>query len=573
MKKILKIELILILSILLIIFLSLFIQYNWSKDTVEKETKHIMDLKINLLEDDLHKWISKNIGTIEETAKYIENVEFDETRILNFLMLKMGENKAFYSIYYLSTENKMINGSGWTPPEGLDLRDRPWYLSAISKRGTSMTEAFINASKDDIVITIASPVEKEGEIIGVVGGDISLQNIINKVKVSNISPKGFTLIINNQEQIIAHSAITFDKRELSFIQIPEELKDELEGIVENSYDDNLISIDKKDYKGYLSYLPIEDSNWFLVGYIPVEEYMVSINQITFIFIIVSLIFLGTFSVFLLLQNKYMFRPIIELSDAISGIDIKKNEFRRIPLKENDFLYELKWTLNGLFEKVETYFKEINFKKMEKDEAYKKLKRNFDVFIKSYSKIVDMKDPYTSGHQNEVAYLAEEIGKRLNLSSEELEGLKIAAVLHDIGKLRIPTEILNKASGLSELEYEMIKEHPVKSCELLSDIDFDQPVKEIILQHHEKINGTGYPHGLTGEEILLQARILCVADVVKAMSSHRPYRPAFKIEEVLKYIKENAGTLFDERVVKACLDIFNEGFEFNREDSEKKNGTI
>ncbi len=147
MKKILKIELILILSILSIIFLSLFIQYNWSKDTVEKETKYIMDLKINLLEDDLHKWISKNIGTIEETARFIENVEFDETGILNFLKLKMGENKAFYSIYYLSIENKMINGSGWIPSEGLDLRDRPWYLSAISKRYTVMTEAFIQCEQ------------------------------------------------------------------------------------------------------------------------------------------------------------------------------------------------------------------------------------------------------------------------------------------------------------------------------------------------------------------------------------------------------------------------------------------
>lgn len=563
--------------------LLLLLQYNWSKNTIEKETKNIIELKINLIEDDLNKWILKNINSIEETCKFIENISFDKDKILNFLKLQMNENKSFYSVYYGSEENEMINGSGWIPPDDFDLRERPWYKKAVEYQRSVLTEVFINASKDDIIITFSSPVRnKNDEIVGVVGGDVSLLNIIEKIENTDFSSNGFLLIINDLKQIIAHSDIPINISELKLISPPEDYSEELSNIVKGEYDKSLIEVDIPEYDGYFSFKNVENSNWYVVGFIPVNEYFFTVNQMTAVFLTGLFIFIVTFIGFLLLQSRYIFRPIIKLNESITKIDVEMNQYEKIPIEKNDVLHKVKWTLNSILVKTETYFKELNLNResleknniylkqsiekleeteKEKDDAYKHLKKNFDVFINSYSKIVEMRDPYTSGHQHKTAELSLEIGKRLGLADEELEGLKTSAILHDIGKLHIPTEILNKAFKLTKLEYEMIKEHPLKAYELLSDIEFDQPVKETILQHHEKVDGSGYPNGLKGDEIIIQAKILCVADVYDAMTSHRPYRPAIEKDEVLQFIKENSGKLFDEKVVEACLNAFAEGFEF------------
>ncbi len=588
MKRILKIEFVLIFFVIVIMLLLLMLQYNWSKNTIEHETKNIIELKINLIEDELNKWILKNINSIEETCKFIENIPFAKDKIMDFMKLQMKENESFYSVYYGSAENEMINGSGWIPPEGFDLRERPWYKKAVEKEETILTGVFINASNDDIIVTFASPVKNEkAEIIGVVGGDVSLLDIIEKIENSDFSSNGFLIIINDLKQIIAHSDIPLKVSELNLISPPKEYAEELSNIVNNKYETSLIEINISEYNGYFSYEKVENSNWFVVGFIPEDEYFFSVNQITAVFITGLFVFIITFIGFLFLQSRYIFRPIVKLNESITRIDIELNQYEKLPVEKKDVLYKVKWTLNNILIKTETYFKELKMNKetlernnnylkqsieklekveKEKDEAYKHLKRNFDIFINSYSKIVEMRDPYTSGHQHKTAELSVEIGKRIGLAEEELEGLKIAAILHDIGKLHIPTEILNKAFKLTKLEYEMIKEHPLKAYELLSDIEFNQPVKETILQHHEKVDGSGYPKGLKGDKIIIQAKILCISDVYDAMTSHRPYRPAIEKEKVLEYIKENSGILFDEKVTQACLNAFEEGFEF--ENNEK-----
>ena len=588
MKRILKIEFVLIFFVIVIMLLLLMLQYNWSKNTIEHETKNIIELKINLIEDELNKWILKNINSIEETCKFIENIPFAKDKIMDFMKLQMKENESFYSVYYGSAENEMINGSGWIPPEGFDLRERPWYKKAVEKEETILTGVFINASNDDIIVTFASPVKNEkAEIIGVVGGDVSLLDIIEKIENSDFSSNGFLIIINDLKQIIAHSDIPLKVSELNLISPPKEYAEELSNIVNNKYETSLIEINISEYNGYFSYEKVENSNWFVVGFIPEDEYFFSVNQITAVFITGLFVFIITFIGFLFLQSRYIFRPIVKLNESITRIDIELNQYEKLPVEKKDVLYKVKWTLNKILIKTETYLKELKMNKetlerknnylkqsieklekveKEKDEAYKHLKRNFDIFINSYSKIVEMRDPYTSGHQHKTAELSVEIGKRIGLAEEELEGLKIAAILHDIGKLHIPTEILNKAFKLTKLEYEMIKEHPLKAYELLSDIEFNQPVKETILQHHEKVDGSGYPKGLKGDKIIIQAKILCISDVYDAMTSHRPYRPAIEKEKVLEYIKENSGILFDEKVTQACLNAFEEGFEF--ENNEK-----
>ncbi len=179
------------------------------------------------------------------------------------------------------------------------------------------------------------------------------------------------------------------------------------------------------------------------------------------------------------------------------------------------------------------------------------------------RIIEKRDPYVADHSQRVAKLACAIARELGLPQERIEGLRMAAMLHDIGKVAIPAEILAKPGKLSETEFELVQTHPQVAAEILADIDFPWPVQEIIIQHHERLDGSGYPQGLKDGEIMLEARILAVADVVEAMAHHRPYRPALGIEAALAEIERGKGVLYDPDVVDACLRLFRErGFSWD-----------
>lgn len=184
-------------------------------------------------------------------------------------------------------------------------------------------------------------------------------------------------------------------------------------------------------------------------------------------------------------------------------------------------------------------------------------------IQAMAGTVEVRDPYTAGHQKRVTDLARSIAEVMALSDAAKDGIRMAGIIHDLGKISVPAEILSKPGRLSEIEYALIKIHPVAGFEILSNIDFPWPVAAIVRQHHERFDGSGYPDGLAGEEILIEARILAVADVVEAMASHRPYRASLGIEAAIQEITRYRGTLFDPEVVDACLRILNDGFSFEK----------
>jgi PAS domain S-box-containing protein/putative nucleotidyltransferase with HDIG domain len=175
--------------------------------------------------------------------------------------------------------------------------------------------------------------------------------------------------------------------------------------------------------------------------------------------------------------------------------------------------------------------------------------------------VEARDPYTAGHQRRVATLAAALAHELGVDPDLEDMVKIAAELHDIGKVSIPVEILSKPGTLTSAEFELVKEHPAAGLDILESAGLGGPVIDIVAQHHERIDGSGYPVGLVGADITLGARILMVADVVEAMSSHRPYRPARGVDAALDEIREHAGTLYDEDVVRGCVKLFSDGFAF------------
>ncbi len=189
-----------------------------------------------------------------------------------------------------------------------------------------------------------------------------------------------------------------------------------------------------------------------------------------------------------------------------------------------------------------------------------LKKTIEGTIHILAATVETRDPYTAGHQENVSELAVAIANEMHLTEQQVEGIRMAGLIHDLGKIQVPAEILSKPGKISELEFELIKIHPQVGYDLLKDIEFSWPIADIVHQHHEKMDGSGYPQGLKGDEILIEARILTVADIVEAMSSHRPYRPALGIKKALDQIKQDRGVLLDTHVVDACLKIFKEGYQ-------------
>lgn len=191
-----------------------------------------------------------------------------------------------------------------------------------------------------------------------------------------------------------------------------------------------------------------------------------------------------------------------------------------------------------------------------------LKNAMGATIQAIAHVVEMRDPYTAGHQTRVAALAYSIADHMGLPPHMIEGIAMAGLIHDIGKISVPAEILSKPGKLTQKEFELIKDHPQTGHDILKDVEFPWPIARIIGQHHERLNGTGYPLGLKGEETLLEAKIIGVSDVVEAIASHRPYRPARGIEAALEEIEQNKAILYDPDVVAACLWLFREkGYNF------------
>lgn len=193
-------------------------------------------------------------------------------------------------------------------------------------------------------------------------------------------------------------------------------------------------------------------------------------------------------------------------------------------------------------------------------SLKKLKHVMNGIVSGLSTLIESRDPYTAGHQRRVAALACKIGRELGYTNDQLEALHIAGMLHDIGKVYVPSDFLNKPGKLSHQEFAIINQHPEVGASILKDVEFHWPISEIILQHHERLDGSGYPNGLKGESILPAARILAVCDVIDAMSSRRPYREALGIEAALENLEAHSGTLYDSEMVGVCLDLFqNKGY--------------
>ena len=187
----------------------------------------------------------------------------------------------------------------------------------------------------------------------------------------------------------------------------------------------------------------------------------------------------------------------------------------------------------------------------------KLRKSLSGTIQAMSLTVETRDPYTAGHQRRVSSLARSIAQEMGLSNDTVDTIRMAGIIHDIGKISVPAEILSKPTKLTDIEFSLIQVHSQTAYDILKDVGLPYPIAEIVLQHHERLDGSGYPQGLKNGQILLEARIISVADVIEAIASHRPYRPGFGIDVALEEIEKNKGVFYDAGVVEACLKLFRE----------------
>lgn len=216
---------------------------------------------------------------------------------------------------------------------------------------------------------------------------------------------------------------------------------------------------------------------------------------------------------------------------------------------------------------------INLESMVKEKTIE-LEKMLEATISTITRMAEIRDPYTSGHQQRVAELACAIANHMGLPKDKVQAVELAGILHDIGKIRVPTSVMNRPGRLHNAELELLKIHPEVGYDLLKKIPFKLPVADIVYQHHERLDGSGYPSHLKGDQILLESRILAVADVTEAQSSYRPYRPALGIETALNEISKNSGKLYDPTVVEVCLTLFREKlFNFGEDSRFKDPGHI
>ncbi len=264
------------------------------------------------------------------------------------------------------------------------------------------------------------------------------------------------------------------------------------------------------------------------------------------------------------EDRIRYRKLLEEQGAVEGYEVQmvKKDGAKIWVSINAGAVKNK---EGKIVHFEGITQDITQRK-QAEEALKKslaqLKKANEGIIEAIVMAVETRDPYTSGHQKRVAILAQAIAREMALSEEQIDAIRIAGSIHDLGKISIPADILSKPTKLTDIEFSLIMTHPESGYRMLKDIEFQCSPAQIILQHHERLDGSGYPNGIKGEEILLEAKIIAVADVVEAMASHRPYRPGWGIDKALEEISQNRGRLYDPQVVEACLRLFREkGFRF------------
>ena len=387
-------------------------------------------------------------------------------------------------------------------------------------------------------VAVAIPVFKNDQLYRVLRARLSLYHLSGFVEKIKFGEKGRAFIVDEHGIIIAHhreELLLQDFTKKSDLISAEKAAYGRQIIQERS---GQVEYTFRDISSIISFKPVPLTDWIVLTVAERGEFFAPLRTLTRT---IAILITGPIILLLLLgfyiANKIT-RPLQSLSDAAAKLS-QGDMDTEIVVKTGDEV----GCLAEVFEKMRCRMKE-----MIRSSA-----------VSSANDIIgwmmDTRDPYTAGHQQRVAKISYAIAKEIGLSDKQAQGVYMSATLHDIGKIIVPIELLNKPGKLSEIEMEMIRTHAQAGYDALKTIEFYWPVVQIVLQHHERLDGSGYPQGLIGKDILVEAKILAVADVVEAMSSNRPYRPAIGVDKTLAEILQHRGVLYDHEAVDACIRLF------------------
>jgi putative nucleotidyltransferase with HDIG domain len=464
-------------------------------------------------------------------GRYVKSIpeNFEEIQGKWVGIIRSMENIAW--MYYALEEDGsiFIAPVDETMPSDYDARTRDWYIGTARENGDVFwTEPYIDAGESGKLLqTVSRGVYRNNELVGVVGLDIELQKFTEIINELSYSKHSYIFLLNQMGDILAHNS-----------EFPPELKPYVRRAAYNS--DELITIDSVEYVS--SSVPISINDWKLVAITRTNlesELRIIRNRI---FGIVSTVIL--FGIFIsIVLSRHLLRPLNSL--ILATDEVSRGNFKiRTNTKSKDEFNILSNSFNHMLDHIEDLIKE-------RDKNYLKT-------VTVLANAIEASDEYTRGHCDRVGEISLKIGKKMGLSERQMDNLRFACILHDVGKIGINDRILNKPSALTKEEYEVIKKHPMIGYEIIKEVDFLEEPANIMLQHHERIDGNGYPNGIKGEEIRLEAKILAVADTYDSISSERVYRKrVFTKEEIKEELIRSSDTQLDTEVVNVLLDILDE----------------
>lgn len=415
-----------------------------------------------------------------------------------------------------------------TMPEDYDAREKSWYQGTVSRQGEIFwTEPYLDAGASNKVLqTVSKAVYDGGVLQGVVGLDIELQKFTQIIENLSFSKNATLFLINDNNAILAHNSSDSDFYKTHFL-------DTLNAV-------SGTEIQRLDSRAFaVSWMPVELNNWKLVAITETNVYQeLAVTRLKMVGTITLASLVGVLLAYILVTR--LLRPLNSLKQLTTVVG--SGDFSvRSHVTSRDEVSELSNGFNQMLEKIEDLM-------LDQEDNY------FNT-VKALANAIEASDEYTRGHCDRVGRLSLKIAEYLGLSTERIRHLEYACVLHDVGKIGIRESVLNKPGRLTEMEYEEIKQHPRIGYEIIKDIPFLKDAANILLQHHERIDGKGYPNRLKGSELLLEAKILAAADTYDAMTSFRVYRTIPLTDQQVKAELEQAkGTQLDAQVIEALLAI-------------------
>lgn len=502
-----------------------------NEDELQNISDYYFDKLISDMEFIVETWANSDFITNYEkdnnTDRIVSSIPGDFFEIYEqWLGLTHSMHDITWIYYALESDGSIyIAPVDASMPATYDARTREWYQGTVGQSGRIYwTDPYVDAGASGKVLqTVSKAVYKDGQLKGVIGLDIEFTEIIENLSFAKSSS---IFLINQNNDIIAHNSKDMEFYKHEFI-------DELG----RNRISTLKTVDNVDY--VISSIPLNINDWKLIAITKTDfnnELNLMRHQTFLIILITSLISI----IFAFWGFKNILSNLKLLIDTTEQYSNGQYQVRS-QVNSNDEFKMLSSSMNNMLDSIEHLIEERD--------------SNYIHTVKVLANAIEASDQYTRGHCDRVGLISLEIGSKMALDEDAMKQLEFACILHDIGKIAIPERILNKPGALTDEEFALIKAHPQVGHDILKDIHFFGKAKQIILQHHERIDGTGYPSGLKGDEICLEAKILTVADAYDAMSSERIYRNGSLSQEyIIDELRACAGAQFDAQVVEILISI-------------------